>query len=215
MILERLTVGPFAENTYVIGTPPRVAIVDPGGESDRLVETIEENGWEPEVVLLTHGHIDHIAHVAHVTERYDIGCLVHRDDEFLLDSPQFPEFASMLDARPCPPPDRYLEDGETLEVAGLSLEVIHAPGHSPGSVCFVDDRSRTILVGDVIFRRGIGRTDLPGGDMETLGESIRRRLFALEGDYELWPGHGPPTTLDEEREENPFFGERATVRLRV
>ena len=210
MILQRLTVGPLAENTYIIGVPPRVAIVDPGGESDLIAQVVAEQGWEPEVILLTHGHIDHIAHVAHVAERWGIGCRIHRDDEWLLTSPQMPQLAEMMGARPCPAPEGYFEDGDSIDVAGMHLQVLHTPGHSPGGVCFIDEGSRTIVVGDTIFHRGIGRADLPGGDLAVLERSIRERLFTLEGDYVLWPGHGPETRLSEERVANPFFGERAS-----
>jgi len=214
MILARFTVGPFAENVYVIGTPPRVAIVDPGGESAQVMDAIDEKGWQPEVVLLTHGHLDHIAHVAHVVERYDVPVVCHEDDRFLLETEQMPQFAAMLGARPCPTPERWWSDGEEVEVAGLTLKVIHTPGHTPGGVCLVDEESRQIVAGDTIFHRGIGRTDLPGGDMATLERSIRDRLFTLDGDYTLWPGHGPETKLAEERVDNPFFGENASAVLR-
>ena len=211
MILAHFIVGPFAENVYVVGTPPRVAVVDPGGESERVMAAIDERGWQPEVVLLTHGHLDHIAHAAHVCERYGIGVVAHEADRFLLETEQMPEFAAMLGARPCPPPERWWQDGEEAEVAGLRLRVIHTPGHTPGGVCLLDEASRNVLAGDTIFHRGIGRTDLPGGDMATLERSIRDRLFTLDGDYTLWPGHGPETKLSEEREENPFFGRQAAA----
>jgi glyoxylase-like metal-dependent hydrolase (beta-lactamase superfamily II) len=206
LILARFTVGPFEENVYLMGVPPRIAVVDPGGESERLFAAIAEQGWRPEAILLTHGHIDHIAHAAHVAERYGIGLTVHRADLPLLRSEQVPSFAALLGARPCPEPERFVGDGDTLEVAGLTLGVIHTPGHTLGGVCFVDEASREILVGDTIFHRGIGRTDLPGGDFGALEVSIKERLFPLEGEYRLWPGHGPETRLSEERVENPFFG---------
>ena len=206
MILARFTVGPFAENCYVVGVPPRVAIVDPGGESAAIIEHVDAQGWKPEVVLLTHGHIDHIAHAAHVCERYGIGVRIHREDLFLLGTAQFPEFAAMMGARQCPEPEGFLEPGQPVEVAGLRLDVLHTPGHTPGGVCLFDPASRQALVGDTIFRRGIGRTDLPGGDFAVLAHSVRDVLFAVDGDWTLWPGHGPETRLEEERQENPFFG---------
>ncbi|HEV8241377.1 MAG TPA: MBL fold metallo-hydrolase [Thermoanaerobaculia bacterium] len=206
MILERFTVGPFAENCYLIGKPPRIAIVDPGGESERIAETIDRNGWKPEAILLTHGHIDHVAHCCHLAERYAVPVYMHRADLFLLQSAQFPEFAKMLGARPCPEPTVYLDEGVPVEVAGLRLRVVHTPGHTPGSVCLFDEESGEALVGDTVFYRGVGRTDLPGGDFATLATSVRDRLFAEKGDFRLWPGHGPETRLEEERQENPFFG---------
>lgn len=211
MILQRFTVGPFAENCYLVGAAPRIAIVDPGAESDLIAEHIDRQGWKPEAILLTHGHIDHVAHCAHVAERYAIPVYIHRADLALLTQPQFPEFAAMLGARVCPAPAGFFEEGVPVEVAGLTLRVIHTPGHTPGGVCLLDAESRQALVGDTIFYRGIGRTDLPGGDFATLATSVRDRLFTLDGDWQLWPGHGQETRLEEERQENPFFGANLCV----
>ncbi len=209
MILDSLTVGPLAENCYLIGVAPRCAVVDPGAESERIFAAVERAGLVPELVVLTHGHVDHIAHVPHVCERYGIGLVVHRADLPYLEQPQWPELEALLGARPCLPPSGWLEEGETFEVAGLRLAVLHTPGHTPGGVCLIERESREILVGDTLFQRGVGRTDLPGGDWPTLERSIRDKLFALDGDYRLFPGHGEPTTLAEERLENPFVGAAA------
>ncbi len=191
MILERLTVGPLEENCYLIGAAPRCAVVDPGAESARIFRSIEALGLAPEAVLLTHGHVDHIAHVAQVVERYGIGVRIHRADLPYLERPQWPELEAMLGARPCPPPAGWLEEGVAVEVAGLTLEVLHTPGHTPGGVCLLDRAAREILVGDTLFQRGVGRTDLPGGDGAALlaldprqALSARGRLDALSG---AWP----------------------------
>jgi len=211
MLLARLAVGPFEENVYLVGTPPRVAVVDPGAESERVFREIDRHGWKPERILLTHGHVDHIAHCAQVAERYGIGVWVHPADLPYLENVQWPEVEEMLGARPCPRPEGFFADGGTVDVAGLALRVLHTPGHTPGGVCLIDEASRSILVGDTIFAGSVGRTDLPGGDWKTLERSIRERLFALSGDWTLLPGHGPETTLEKERRSNPFVG--ATARF--
>jgi hydroxyacylglutathione hydrolase len=209
MLLDGLTVGPLAENCWIVGAAPRCAIVDPGAESDRIFAAVARRGLVPEQIVLTHGHVDHIAHCAQVAERYGVGLWIHRDDLPLIAAPQWPELEALLGARPCPPPAGFLEEGSDHAVAGLTLRVLHTPGHTPGGVCLVDAASRTILVGDTLFAGSVGRTDLPGGDWETLVRSIRGKLFSLPGDWRLLPGHGPETTLDEERRHNPFVGERA------
>jgi glyoxylase-like metal-dependent hydrolase (beta-lactamase superfamily II) len=209
MRIEGLTVGPLAENCWLVGVPPRCAIVDPGAESGRIIRAVERRGLVPEKILLTHGHVDHIAHCAQVAERFAIGIWVHREDLPLLAAPQWPDLERLLGARPCPPPERFVADGETLAVAGLELEVLHTPGHTPGGVCYVHRASRTILVGDTLFAGSVGRTDLPGGDWGALERAIRTRLFVLEGEWALLPGHGPATSMAAERRDNPFVGEGA------
>lgn len=209
MILGSLTVGPLEENCYLIGEAPRCAVVDPGAESERIFALVEELGLEVEGVVLTHGHVDHIAHVPHVCERYGVGVVVHRADLPYLERPQWPELEALLGARPCPPPSGWLEEGTPYAIAGLELDVLHTPGHTPGGVCLIEPKRREVLVGDTIFCRGVGRTDLPGGDWATLERSIRDKLFTLEGDWRLFPGHGPETDLASERLENPFVGASA------
>ncbi|MCL4838390.1 MAG: MBL fold metallo-hydrolase [Thermoanaerobaculia bacterium] len=211
MWLERLTVGPLAENCYLVGAREgsELAIVDPGAESGRIAAAVEVSGRRPVAILLTHGHVDHIAHCAHLAERYELGVWVHRDDLPLLAGPQWPELEAALGARPCPAPAGFLEEGSPARFAGLALDVLHTPGHTPGGICLIDPGSRQALVGDTLFHRGVGRTDLPGGDGPTLARSLRERLFALDGDFLCWPGHGPETRLAEERLENPFVGTRA------
>ncbi len=208
MLIEKLTVGPLEENCYLVGAADtgRCAVVDPGAESARIIAAIEHRGLTPERILLTHGHVDHIAHCAHVAERFGIGVWIHRADLPYLERQQWPELEALLKARPCPKPSGWLEEGVEVEVAGLALRVLHTPGHTPGGVCLIDEASCEILVGDTIFCRGVGRSDLPGGDAETLVRSIRGKLFVLGGDYRLLPGHGPETGLDEERRLNPFVG---------
>jgi len=209
VLIEMLTVGPLEENCFLVGHAPRCAVVDPGAESERIFAAIERHDLRPERIVLTHGHVDHIAHCAHVAERYGIGIEVHRADLPYLERPQWPELEALLGARPCPAPEGFLAEGVDCEVAGLRLRVLHTPGHTPGGVCLVDEASRTILVGDTIFAGSIGRTDLPGGDGPTLVRSIHEKLFPLAGDWRLLPGHGPETSMEIERRDNPFVGENA------
>ena len=138
---------------------------------------------------------------------------MHRADLPYLQGPQWPELEAMLGARPCPAPAGWLEEGVEVAVAGLTLRVLHTPGHTPGGVCLIDETSREILAGDTLFQRGIGRTDLPGGDGPTLARSIRDKLFALDGDWRVLPGHGPETRLAEERLDNPFVGSGSRLAL--
>ena len=211
MRIEKLTVGPLEENCYLVGVAPRCVVVDPGAESPRIFAAIERHGLTPEAILLTHGHVDHIAHCAHVAEKYGIGVHVHSADLPYLEGPQWPELETFLGARPCPAPAGFLEDGTTVEFAGLTLAIVHTPGHTPGGICLIHQASASALVGDTLFYGSVGRTDLPGGDWPTLVRSIRERLFTLPGDLTLYTGHGPDTTLDAERRGNPFVGVDAKV----
>lgn len=215
MLIDSLVVGPLQTNCYFVGRPPRTAIVDPGAESDRILERLDRLGLKPEAILLTHGHIDHIAHVAHVVERWPVPVALHRADLPFLLTRQWEELEDFLAARPCPEPGIWLEEGQSVSVAGLDLEVLHTPGHTPGGVCLLERATHQALVGDTIFFRGVGRTDLPGGDWETLERSIREKLYRLEGDWVLYPGHGPPTSLEAERRENPFVPLRLDIRSSV
>lgn len=211
MLIESLAVGPLQTNCYLIGKPPRVAVVDPGAESDRILSRIDALGLQVEAVLLTHGHIDHIAHVAYVVARWPVPVALHPADLPLVLTRQWEELELFLGAAPCPKPSWWLEDGQKLQVAGLELSVLHTPGHTPGSVCLLEDSSRQALVGDTLFYRGVGRTDFPGGDWETLERSIREKLYRLDGDWVLYPGHGPRTSLEEERWQNPFVSLRSHI----
>ncbi len=213
MLIESLTVGPLQTNCYLIGRSPLAAVVDPGAESDRILARVEALGLQVEAVLLTHGHIDHIAHVAHIVERWPVPVAVHPADLPMCKTRQWEELELFLGAAPCPEPSWWLEEGKKLQVAGLELDVLHTPGHTPGGVCLLDPTSRQALVGDTIFWRGVGRTDFPGGSFQELERSIREKLYSLEGDWVLYPGHGPPTSLEEERWQNPFVSLRTRIHL--
>jgi hydroxyacylglutathione hydrolase len=202
-------VTPFQQNcTLIWDEATNVgAVVDPGGDLDRIEAGIVRAGMTVEKILITHGHVDHAAGAAELKEMLG-GIPIegpHLDDKFLLDSlaasaQQF----SMPDARAVTP-DRWLQEGDQVTVAGATFSILHCPGHSPGSVVFVNRAQRFALVGDVLFRGSIGRTDgLPRADLGTLLDSITNKLLPLGDEYAFICGHGPTSTIGEERRSNPF-----------
>jgi glyoxylase-like metal-dependent hydrolase (beta-lactamase superfamily II) len=210
-----IPVTPFQQNCslLVCEETNRAAVVDPGGDLDRILEAVEQTGASPEKILLTHGHIDHCGGTAELARR--LGLPVEgpqQEDRFWID--QLPQqgvrfgFPS-LDAFT---PDRWLEGGNTVQFGNVTLEVRHCPGHTPGHVIFFSRANRLALVGDVLFHGSIGRTDFPRGDYATLIESITSQLWPLGDDVAFIPGHGPMSTFGEERRTNPYVGDWALRR---
>jgi len=201
--------SPFAENTYVIsGTNGQCLIVDPGcygaSEEIQLTNFIDANGLTPVALLNTHAHIDHIFGNHYVKNKWNVPMYLSA-----LDIPLFERAESMaalwnLKYTPSPLPDEDLQPGE-LVLAGITLEIRHVPGHAPGHMVFIHHESKTVICGDTLFQGSIGRTDLPGGNHDLLLKSIREQLFTLPDDYKLLSGHGPATSVGEERDNNPFF----------
>ncbi|MDX9994683.1 MAG: MBL fold metallo-hydrolase [Rhodocyclaceae bacterium] len=205
-----LPVTPFEQNCSLLWETAtrRAAVVDPGGDVDDILAAIAAHGLTVERILLTHGHIDHVGGTAALAAR--LGVPVEgpqRDDAFWMD--QLPGQCRMFGFPDTPAlsPDRWLEDGDTVAVGGLSLDVIHTPGHTPGHVCFIHRPSQLAVVGDVLFAGSIGRTDFPRGNHGDLIASIRAKLFPLGDDFAFIPGHGPMSTFGEERRSNPFVGD--------
>jgi hydroxyacylglutathione hydrolase len=186
------------------------AVVDPGGDLDRIMGAIEKLGVTVEKILLTHGHIDHAGGAAELRDK--LGVKIegpHFGDQPLLQNlPASGARFGMTGVRAVES-DRYLEDGDVVEAAGFALSVHFAPGHSPGSVVFFSADNRFALMGDVLFKNSVGRTDLPGGSHETLLKSIREKVLPLGDDVMFLPGHGQPSTIGEERVNNPFLTGRA------
>ncbi|MFD2180850.1 MBL fold metallo-hydrolase [Rhodoplanes azumiensis] len=200
-------VTPFQQNCTVLwceATKTGV-VVDPGGDLDRIEAAIAEAGIAVEGIWLTHGHIDHAGGAAEMKERLGVPIIgPHRDDLFLLERLAETGRGYGIPARDMVP-DRWLDEGETVSVGELTLEILHCPGHSPGSVAYVDRSQGFALVGDVLFRGSIGRTDLPGGDYDTLIRSITEKLLPLGDDLAFVCGHGPTSTIGHERATNPFL----------
>jgi hydroxyacylglutathione hydrolase len=205
MNLETLTVGPFQENCYVIGDGATGAIVDPGDEAARIALAVEQTGLEISQILVTHAHIDHVGAVAALADEYACPVLMHAEAEPMLQ--QLPTQAMMMGLRfgKVPAVDRHIEDGEILEVGSLRLESLYTPGHAPGHLAFYVGSEGLVLSGDALFAGSVGRTDLFGGDMEVLARSINERLLTLPDETRIYPGHGPQTTIGDERAYNPFL----------
>ncbi len=197
--------GQFAENCYLVAdTRTREAvIVDPGEEPAMFLAELGTRAWTLKAIWLTHAHIDHVLGIPAVRARHDVPVLLHPEDRLLYENAerQAEWFGIRLD--PLPEPDRWLAHGESVAAGGFEFEVRHTPGHSPGSVSFVGQG--IALSGDALFAGSIGRTDLPGGDMPTLLQSIQRQLLTLPDSTEVLSGHGPRTTIGVERLTNPFL----------
>ena len=184
------------------------AIVDPGGDIERILETVEKMGVEVEKIILTHAHMDHCA--ASDVLRKQLGVPIegpHKGDDFWLEGlPQACQMAGFPHADAFVP-DRWLEQGDTVTVGDLTLDVIHCPGHTPGHVVFHYPEQQVAWVGDVLFQGSIGRTDFPGGSYQDLVNSIRDKLFPLGDEVTFVPGHGPTSTFGVERQTNPFVAD--------
>ena len=199
-----LTNGAFAENTYLVADPSTrdVVIVDPGEEAELFLRRIETEGWTLRAVWLTHAHLDHVAGVAEVVRATGVEIYLHPDDRTLYDGTEAQGKWLGVETEAPPAPDHTLAHGDTVSVGNCSFDVVHTPGHSPGSVTFVGAGSA--LVGDVLFAGSVGRVDLPGGDGPTLLQSIAQQLMTLPDDTIVYPGHGPATTVGRERASNPY-----------
>jgi glyoxylase-like metal-dependent hydrolase (beta-lactamase superfamily II) len=184
----------------------KAAVIDPGGDLLRIQEAVAKAGVAVERILLTHGHIDHAGGAAELKERLGVPIEgPHRADLFLLERlPETGRSFGIAGARAVTP-DRWLDEGDAVTIGNASLGVLHCPGHSPGSVAFVQAELRFAVVGDVIFRGSVGRTDLPGGDPAALMRSIRDKILPLGDDVTFICGHGPASTVGAERATNPFL----------
>jgi hydroxyacylglutathione hydrolase len=209
MKVDRLILGPFETNCYVVRRDESArggVIIDPGLDPEELLDFLSRQELQPVAVLLTHGHIDHIAGTAALREHYpQIKLYIHKLDAPMLTNPQ--TNLSMLtgDTFTAPAADVLLEDGDTIEEAGVKLKVLHTPGHTPGGICLYAEPEGILFAGDTLFADSVGRTDFPGGSMGQLLTSIQRRLLVLPDTTAVYPGHGMRTTLAREKRANPFL----------
>jgi glyoxylase-like metal-dependent hydrolase (beta-lactamase superfamily II) len=205
-----LTFNPFEENTYLLHDDTNECVViDPGcyekEEREQLKKYIEDNGLKVVRLLNTHCHIDHVLGNQFVADTYNVGLEIHPDDEQTLravtayaPSYGFQQYAETL-------PTAFLKEGDAVKFGNTELQVLFTPGHAPGHIVFYNGPEKICIGGDVLFQNSIGRTDLPGGDFDTLINSIKDKLFALPDDVTVYPGHGPETTIGHEKRHNPFL----------
>lgn len=201
-------VTPFRQNCTLLWCTRtlRAAVIDPGGDLDRVRAAITETKIKVEKIWLTHGHIDHAGGAAELKD--DLGVTIegpHRADKFLLDRLPASGLKFGMHGVRVAAADRWLDDGDRVEIGDLAFDVLHCPGHSPGSVVFLNQDDRFAIVGDVLFRGSVGRTDIVGGDHAALMASIRNKLLPLGDDVAFICGHGPGSTIGRERTSNPFL----------
>jgi hydroxyacylglutathione hydrolase len=203
-------VGPLACNCYIVGDPETrdAIVIDPGGDADALWAIIQKSQLKVSAIVATHAHFDHIIAAEQLRGNTGAPFMLHDGDKMLL--PWMQESARLFLGVDLPPPpevDTSPSEGDRLTAGNFELEVIHTPGHSPGSISLVSPDA--IFAGDTLFQGSIGRTDLPGGDHDELLTAVREKLFPLGDDLPVYPGHGPATTVAEEKKSNPFVGEKS------
>lgn len=205
MNIESVIVGPLETNCYLVSCPRTLAcaVVDPGAEPDRIIAAVRRLGLKPALILNTHGHFDHVGANRDIKDAFDIPLAIHALDNPMLELAGRLEMSFVLEAKDSPPADFFLQDKARIPVGESQLEVLHTPGHSPGSVCLLGDGF--LLSGDTLFNEGVGRTDLPGGSDRDLKSSLRSKILVLPPETRVLPGHGPRTTVGQEIASNPFL----------
>jgi hydroxyacylglutathione hydrolase len=208
MIVEMLTVGPFQENCYVLGDEGSGigTVIDPGDEATRIALAVERLGLEIGQIIVTHAHVDHVGALVPLADEYLCPVLMHEEAEAMLKT--VPQQAMMMGLRfdRIPQVDRHVGDDEVLEVGSLRLHSLYTPGHAPGHLAFYVEEEGVVFSGDALFAGSVGRTDLTGGSMELLIQTISERLLTLPDETRVLSGHGPETTIGRERQTNPFLG---------
>ncbi|MFY0642857.1 MAG: MBL fold metallo-hydrolase [Bacteroidia bacterium] len=209
MRVHQLTFNPFAENTYLLEKDSQVIVIDPGmytpEENVQFKKYIDGQNLEVVHLLLTHAHLDHVFGVKWVNECYELTPRLHKEDDFIYENAQATANQYGLFMEALPQAEYDLHEGDTFDFHGSDLQIIHTPGHSPGSLCFISHEDKFVIGGDVLFQGSIGRTDLPGGNYQTLIDAIKTKLMPLSDDYRVYSGHGPMTTIGQERISNPFL----------
>lgn len=206
--VHTLVVGQLRTNCYILQSGSEALIIDPGDEPERILTFLKDIHVTPKMIVSTHGHFDHVLGIADVRSKTHAKFAIHKDDLPLLDSFESSVRHVLGRDPPKPPrPDMFVKDGDVLDFGDETVRVLHTPGHSPGSISLAGNG--IVVTGDALFNQNIGRTDLPGGDFDTLIRSIKQRLFKLKDETIVYPGHGPETTIGDEKLANPFVGKSA------
>ena len=208
LIIKELAVGPIMANCFILGCEEKneAAVIDPGDETDRILDTLLESNLIAKTIINTHGHFDHVGGNRKLKAATGADILIHPLDVPMLSKLSASAAAWGLSAEDSPEPDRTIEEGDTIVIGTITLKVIHTPGHTQGGISLYTDG--ILFVGDTLFAGSIGRTDFPGGDYDTLIDSIQKKLFPFEDDVRVLSGHGPETTIGREKQKrnNPFVG---------
>lgn len=207
MIFNTFVVGALGVNCIILGcsTTGESVVIDPGSDAETLIAFVAEKSLNVTAIINTHGHFDHVGGNSRLKGALNAPLLIHASDAQMLG--RVSQVATMygLSGEDSPQPDRFLEDNQVIRFGEYALKVIHTPGHTPGGCCFYIENEGKLISGDTLFADGVGRTDLPGGSHVQLVESIRTRLFTLPDHVEVYPGHGPTTTIGHEKRHNPYL----------
>ncbi|NLX11993.1 MAG: MBL fold metallo-hydrolase [Chloroflexi bacterium] len=208
LTIYKMTLGPVSTNCYIVGDDATgdAVVIDPADRAELIHHTAQEAGWTIREILVTHAHFDHVMAVDDLKALTGAPFRLHQLDLPLLHNmPRYVQMWMGMDVPPAGEPDRFVQEGDTITVGPITLDVLFTPGHAPGHVSYVLRSEQAVFCGDVLFRDAVGRTDLPGSDADTLMESITRKLLPLGDDFAVLPGHGANTTIGEERASNPFI----------
>ncbi len=205
MLLMRLVVGPLQVNCFIVAdeTTKEAVVIDPGDDAQEILAMVRQKGLTVRSIVNTHAHFDHVSANRALKEATGAELLLHEGDAQMLATVPLTAKMFGMTAPSSPPADRFLKHGDVVTAGGISLTVLHTPGHSPGGICLLGDGF--VFTGDALFESSIGRTDLPGGDLMTLINAIKEHLMTLPDETQVFCGHGPATTIGAERQENPFL----------
>ncbi len=205
MIIKKLEVGPIMANCFIVGceTTKEAAVIDPGDDADRILMALSKSELRVKYLINTHGHFDHVGANRRMKDVTGAELAIHPDDEPMLEELSRSALMFGLSAENSPPADILLNDGDEIKFGEITLQIIHTPGHSKGGICLYTKGH--LFAGDTLFAGSIGRTDLPGGDYDTLISSIKEKLLGFDDDTVVYTGHGPETTIGNEKRMNPFL----------